>query len=240
MKKRTGMRAAATLVGLACAGVVMADQAAQQEPRMPAERVRPATCTDIEWHPDLRANHPGLIGACQEAVVAGGQTWARFAANFTALRPDGEVVFTIRDRQRTPSGTGGIAGEVVIAPAPGQMAYINERRTPFTELHPGQQVNLYVPEGHYGFATLPGAPMTQVAEVSEPDGAQASVAQTDTRTQTTQRTQTTAMSAAQREPQPVLARLPATAGPLPWLAVGGALSLLGGLGVSLRRRIGKD
>lgn len=237
MKKSTGMKTAATLIGFACASVVAADIAAQQT-QMPEERVRPASCADIEWHPDMRSNYGDLIGACQEAVVAGGQKWARFAADFTELRPDGDIVFTIRDRS-AGVGRGGIVADVVLQPAPGQMAYINERRTPFSELHPGQQVNLYVPEGHYGFATLPGAPMTQVADVRDPDGADRQVAQAQTRQTTTQRTTEQRTMMAQREPQAVIARLPATAGPLPWLAVGGALSMFGALGLGLRRRLGK-
>lgn len=216
--KATGMRAAATLIGLACASAVAADAAAMQQ-QMPEENVRPASCNEMDWHADLRRNHPDLIGACQEAVVAGGQRWARFAASFTELRPNGNVVFTIHDRS-SGIGRGGIVGDVTIEPAPGQMVYINERRTPFNELHAGQRVNLYVPEGQYGFSTLPGAPSTQVAGVA--------------REGTTDR-----RMLAQRDPQAVIASLPATAGPLPWLAVGGALSMFGALGLGLRRRFGK-
>ncbi|MCA1798086.1 MAG: hypothetical protein LC632_01170 [Xanthomonadaceae bacterium] len=217
--KATGMRTAATLIGLACASAVAADM--QQQ--MPEENVRPASCNDMEWHPDLQRNHPNLIGACQEAVVAGGQRWARFAANFTELRTNGNVVFTIHDRS-SGIGRGGIVGDVTIEPAPGQMVYINERRTPFNELHPGQRVNLYVPEGQYGFSTLPGAPSTQVAGVAREDSSDGRML---------------AMRTQQRDPQAVIASLPATAGPLPWLAVGGALSMFGALGLGLRRRLVK-
>lgn len=229
MMKATGMRTAATLIGLACASAVAADAAAAQQQQMPEERTRPASCNEMEWHPDFQQHHPDLVGACQEAVVAGGQRWARFAANFTELRPNGNVVFTIHDRS-TGVGRGGIVGDVTIEPAPGQMAYIDDRRTPFNELHPGQRVNLYIPEGQYGFATLPGAPSTQVAQVTRT---------TDTEFAREGTTDRRMLAMQQRDPQPVLASLPDTAGPLPWLAVGGALSMFGALGLGLRRRFGK-
>ncbi len=216
MKRKTGVKAVATLVGLACAGAVAAQQLPVEE--IPAERTRPATCNEIEWNHQITAKYPNIVDACQEAVVVDGQTWARFSASFEEVEENGEVRFQIRNRYS------GNLGEVTIDPAPGQVAYINERRTPFEELTRGQRVNLYVPEGHYGFASLPGAPMNQVAQVSSRGDAGAQ-----------------AGSSSQRVARPddadqVLAQLPATAGPLPWLAVGGALSLLGGIGVGLRRR----
>lgn len=226
MKRETGVKTVATLVGLACAGAVAAQQLPVEE--LPPERTRPATCSQVQWSDELKAAYPNIVDACQEAVVVDGTTWARFSASFEEVENDGEVRFQIRNRFR------GNLGEVTITPAPGQVAYINERRTPFEQLTRGQRVNLYVPEGHYGFASLPGAPMNQVAEVSSGGdaGARSSMyAQTDTRSQ---RTATT-----RRDADQVLAQLPATAGPLPWLAVGGALSLLGGIGIGLRRRMRK-
>lgn len=225
MKRKPGVKTVATLVGLACAGAVAAQQLPVEE--LPPERTRPATCNEIEWNDEMKAAYPNILDACQEAVVVDGQTWARFSASFEEVQEDGEVRFQIRNRYS------GNLGEVTIEPAPGQVAYINERRTPFEQLTRGQRVNLYVPEGHYGFASLPGAPMNQVAQVSDGGdaGARSSMyAQAGS-------------SSAQRatrpdEADPVLAQLPATAGPLPWLAVGGALSLLGGIGIGLRRRFG--
>lgn len=220
MKRETGVKTVATLVGLACAGAV----AAQQLPveNMPPERTRPATCDEIKWSDEIKAEYPNIVDACQEAIVVDGKTWARLSASFEEVETDGEVRFQIRNRYS------GNLGQVTITPAPGQVAYINERRTPFEDLTRGQRVNLYVPEGHYGFASLPGAPMNQVATVStggDPGARSSMYAQSSS-----QRT------ARPTDADPVLAQLPATAGPLPWLAVGGALSLLGGIGAGLRRR----
>ncbi|MEX0899379.1 MAG: LPXTG cell wall anchor domain-containing protein [Gammaproteobacteria bacterium] len=223
MKRKTGVKTVATLVGLACAGAVVAQQLPVEE--LPPERTRPATCNEVEWSDELKAAYPNIVDACQEAVVVDGKTWARFSASFEEVEEDGEVRFQIRNRYS------GNLGDVTIEPAPGQVAYINERRTPFDQLTRGQRVNLYVPEGHYGFASLPGAPMNQVAGVSsdgDPGARSSMYAQAGSGS--SQR------SASPDDADPVLAQLPATAGPLPWLAIGGALSLLGGIGVGLRRR----
>lgn len=217
MKRHTGVKTVATLVGLACAGAVAAQQLPVEE--LPNERTRPATCDKVEWSDELKAEYPNIVDACQEAVVVDGKTWARFSAAFEEVKDNGEVRFQIKNRYS------GNLGEVSIDPAPGQVAYINERRTPFEQLTRGQRVNLYVPEGHYGFASLPGAPMNQVAGVSTGGDAGARFS--------SQR------AATREDADQVLAQLPATAGPLPWLAVGGALSLLGGIGIGLRRRLRK-
>lgn len=222
MNKRDGMRTLAALVGVACAGAVGAQEINPDE--LPPERNRPATCQQVNWNDAMLEQHPNLVEACQEAVVVDGTTWARLAASFEEVEEDGDVRFQIQDRLRSN------VGEVTIEPAPGQVAYINERRTPFEELDRGQQVNLYVPEGQYGFASLPGAPMSQVARVSGGDPGAMTASAQDRDAAATQRPD---------DADPVLARLPATAGPLPWLAFGGALSVLGGIGLGLRRRFFK-
>ena len=196
----------AAVLGLA-AFAVAAGLQAQEEQRFPTERTQRASCADIDWNQEMLGKHPGLIEACQEVVVAGGQTWARFEAKFVRVEPDGTVVFSVRDaRDRSIE-------EVRIMPTAGQVAYIDDRATPFRQLRSRDAVNLYVPEGQYGFATQPGVPQEQVAAVvpAPPTPAEATT-------------------------QDLPAVLPRTAGPLPLLALGGLLSLLGGLGLTLRRR----
>lgn len=102
-------------------------------------------------------------------------------------------------------------------PTPGQVAYIDDRPIPFRQLRSRDAVNLHVPEGQYGFATQPGVPHEQVAAIMPATPTAAA----------------TQPMVAQRD---FPAELPRTAGPLLWLALGGLLSLLGGLGLTLRRR----
>ena len=222
MRKKTGIQTVAALVGMACAGALVAQELPVED--LPPERTRPATCEGVDWSDDIKSAYPNIVDACQEAVVVNGKTWARLSAEFETVEENGDVRFQIKNR------LSGNLGEVTIEPAPGQVAYINEQRTPFEDLARGQDVNLYVPEGYYGFASLPGAPMNQVASVSGGDPGAQSYAQAGSSSQRTADRRRTG------EPDPVIAQLPDTAGPLPWLAVGGALSLLGGLGIGWRRR----
>lgn len=81
-----------------------------------------------------------------------------------------------------------------------------------------QLVNLSVPEGQYGFATQPGAPVEQIAVVTEAVPTPATAA--------------TGFAAA----EPRAAMLPATADAPPWVALGGLLSLFGAVGMRLGRK----
>lgn len=184
---------------------------AQQEP-FPQEREQAKSCAEVDWNKEMTSNHPRLIEACREVVMASGESWARFEAKFLRVEQDGTVSFSLRDsRDRHVE-------EVTLQPAMGQVAYIDDRATPFSQLRSDQLVNLYVPEGTYGFVTQPGAPVDQVAVVKTPappaPPAPARVAAVE----------------------PRAATLPATAGVLPWFALGGFLSLLAAAGMRVGRR----
>jgi hypothetical protein len=80
-------------------------------------------------------------------------------------------------------------------------------------------------EGRFAVATEPGVPVEQTARILLPvSPAPVAAAQPAT----------VAMAQPAAEP----AMLPDTAGPLPWLALTGLLSLLGGIGLTLGRRFG--
>ena len=211
MDNRTRRCLAAMVLSASLLGVA----GAQQE-QFPREREQAKSCAEVDWNKEMTINHPGLIEACHEVVTAGGRDWARFEAKLVGVEPDGKVSFSIRDRRDRQ------IEEVTLQPAVGQVAYIDDRATPFSQLRRDQLVNLYVPEGQYGFVTQPGAPLEQVAVVTAPAPARATATAPGT----------TRVAAV--EPRP--ARLPATAGPLPWFALGGFISLLGAVGVRLSRR----
>jgi hypothetical protein len=203
----------ATLLSASLFGVAVA-----QQESFPREREQAKSCAEVDWNKDMTRNHPRLIEACREVVATGGRNWARFEAKFARVEPDGSVSFSIRDSRDRP------IEEVTLRPATGQVAYIDNRATPFSQLRRDQLVNLYVPEGTYGFVTQPGAPIEQVAVVTGPA--------------TTPAPATTRVAAVEPRDavQPRAAMLPATAGPLPWFALGGLLSLLGAVGMRLARR----
>ena len=214
MNKLNTTCTSAVLLGFALATSAVAQQ--PQGDQFPDERTAKATCESVEWNDNMLSNHSHLIGACQEVVEVDGESWARFDAKFVKIDNDGNVVFSVRDhRDRSVE-------EVTLEPATGQMAYINNRATPFRQLRTTDSINLYVPEGAYGFATQPDAPSDQLARISTeqetaPVVTDRAVAQRSTE-RTTQRSE-----------------LPATASALPWFALAGFLSLLGGMILTMRR-----
>jgi hypothetical protein len=217
MKNSKLMLTTATLLGLALASGVNAQTA------FPDEAVTPSTCAGFDWSSDMLREHPRVVEVCQEVVAAGGRDWARFSAKFVRVMQDGGVVFRVHDRRDR------FIEEVIIQPAPGQVAYVNDRATPFERLNTNDTFSLYTPEGEYGFATQVDAPPEQVARVYVADAPKPAP-------------RPAPVAVVERAPalasnQPRQPMLPRTAGPMPWLALGGMLSLLGGVGLTFRRKL---
>ncbi len=208
----SGVRLAATLIGVICATGAAAQQ--QLETRNLQPDVQAASCAAVEWNKDLLAQYPRLAEGCQEVVTSEGKKWARFGADFVRSNRDGSVTLEFKDRR------GRSMEQLTLMPALTQRISIDGHDYRFSELSRGQQLNLYVPEGMYGVALEPGAPPEQVAQiVREP--AQPATAQ---------------LAQADRAPAGAAQRLPSTAGPLPLLALGGLVSLLCGLSLWIKRR----
>ncbi len=93
-------RALFIVVLLASGG--MAQAAAQEHQQFPLTRTQAGLCDDIKWSTEMLDEHPGLIDACREVVVADGRKWARFEAQFVSVNPDGSVHFSVRNRSDRP------------------------------------------------------------------------------------------------------------------------------------------
>lgn len=173
----------------------------------------------------MTRENPRVIDACQEAVTENGTTWARLAARFVEVQSDGLVVFSIRDKRDR------VVKEISMEPRPGQVAYINDRATEFNKLRTTDSINLYVPEGEYGYATRPLAEerFNRVAPVA------AATQAPPPATYTQPKPDPAPVAVAYQEPTP--ARLPQTASLLPWAGFGGGLMLFGALGLGLRRKM---
>ncbi|NEZ05016.1 hypothetical protein G4Y73_12730 [Wenzhouxiangella sp. XN201] len=212
------MTSAALLLGLTWTGSIMA-----QEQKLASDMPKPQTdrvsCEEVDWHRDILRDYPWVSNACHEAVVVDGEKWARFEAEFQRLNRDGTIVSNFKnDRGRS-------LGSVSLKPGPNQRVLLDGEPTRFSDLRRGQMLNFYVPEGVYGFTTEPGATDDQLVDIVPTEDPEA--------------TESPRMAQAEPERTQRPARLPATAGPLPIIALGGLLSLLGGATLTMRRRFKK-
>lgn len=223
MKTSNATRFTLCLLGLAIAGAVSAQTPATD---FPAERTKPATCEDFGWNADMTRDHPRVIDACQEVVQAEGITWARLDARFVKVTGDDTVVFSIRDKRDRQ------VDEVTMEPAPNQVAYINDRATEFDKLSTTDAINLYVPEGEYGYATqpVPAQRFVRVVPVVAVDPPAAPVVEEQVVAAPPQEDMV-----ADNEPAPSM--LPATAGMLPWALFAGGLLLFAAFSLRLQRKL---
>jgi hypothetical protein len=220
------MTSAALLLSLAWTGNLMAQDrtltqdrtgSQQRASTMPAPGMDRVSCSEVDWHRDMLRDYPWVADACHEAIIVDGKKWARFEAEFQQLNRDGTIDSNFRnDRGRS-------LGSVSLQPGPDQRVLLDGRSTRFSELRRGQVLNFYVPDGEFTFVTEPGAPTTDQVQIVQRRDEQPARELAQAERTTTERRD----------------RLPATAGPLPILALGGLLSLLGGFSLTMRRRFTK-
>lgn len=201
------------------AGLIGSLPLAAQETLNRTEMPRPSedisSCQDVEWNQSLLTRYPQMAESCHEVIVVEGQEWARFEAEFEGMNSDGTFDVDFLSRR------GRSQGVITLKPGANQKVLLDNREYAFSEIRDNQVLNFYVPEGAYGFAVEPGAASNEMVEVVEP------------RTTTTGNTR---LARAEPRSDRRQSTLPATAGPLPMLALGGMFAMLGGLGMTISRR----
>lgn len=225
------MTSVALLLGLATTGSAIAQE---HTPDFPApEKGERVSCEKVEWHRDMLGENPWVSDACHEAIVVDGQTWARFEAEFQNYnRSDGTFTADFRNNN------GRSIGSVNLKPGPDQRVSLDGNPTRFSNLRRGQILNFYAPEGTYGFTTRPGASENEIAKVVRSDEEQSrQMAQSESERNRNSDRNMDRNSDRNTNRNRQQETLPATAGPLPIIALGGMLSLLGGLGLTTRRRL---
>jgi len=213
---------------LALTSFVWTGAAMAQDDNVVADMARPAddaaSCKAVNWNTELVGTYPWVSEACHAVVVVNGEKWARFEGKFIRFNNDGsfDAEFVSRsDRE---------LGSVTLMPEPGQRVRINDQDVRFSDLSRDQVLSFYVPDGAIGFAIEPGVPRTQLVKV---------VNTTDTSQideQDTADTEPVQMAQVDSREGERASVLPDTAGPLPLFALGGLISLLGGLGLTIRRK----
>jgi len=228
--KRIGT--ALMIAGLAIAGSAGAQQATLKTAAIPSPDVNRQSCERMNWNKDMLGRYPWVVGACHEVVEVNGEKWARFQGKYERRNANGSFRTGFVDRQNKA------AGDVILMPAPGQQVLLSGNRVPFSELREGQVLSFYVPEGTFGFAIEPGAKREQFASVVETTETSGTASSGTLEPTPTPAPVVDSSSLAMADPAPSRSddTLPQTAGPLPLIALGGLVSMLGALGLGLRRR----
>jgi len=243
-KSSTTIRAG---VALALASFVFASGAAAQDNKLvnvdrPADNA--ASCNELNWHQEIVTSYPWASETCRAVVTVNGAKWARFEGEFQGLNDNGsfDAEFTSRSDKEL--------GSVTLMPAPGQSVRLDNKNVSFADLDRGQILSFYVPEGAIGFAVEPGVPTSQfvkVVDTSEADRLAAERAAAERAAEAERfaaaddaaKARATEMAQADRDREARDSELPNTAGPLPLIALGGLMSLFGGLGMTVRRKLSK-
>jgi hypothetical protein len=228
MMNKSALRLGATAMAIACATVADAQQAPDAEwadaPAFAAPAVDTPSCADLSWQKQIVARYPNIAAACQEVVVSNSVRYARFTGELVRANRDGSVSFDFKDRDGRSLGKA-----TTLQPAESQRAMIEGHAYRFSDLNPGQQLSLYVPETRLVVATEPGAPPEAAAKIVFDD-------QPVTSEQPAEPVRLA--QAAPPAPVPVAqpARLPDTAGWTPLLVLFGVLAMIGALLLMTSRR----
>jgi hypothetical protein len=225
MMNTSTLRLVAAAVVMACAAAADAQTADAQRAdarAFAAPAVDAPSCADLAWQDQVVSRYPNIAAACQEVVVSDSVRYARFTGELVRVNRDGSVRFDFKDREGKSLGKA-----TTLQPADSQRAIIEGRAYRLSELNPGQQLSLYVPETNLVVATEPGAPPEAVAKVvfDEPPATVQQPVETVRLAQATPPASTTPP-----------ARLPDTAGWGPLIALFGVLALIGALLLATKRR----
>lgn len=218
---KIGTGAAILLSSLIWTGSVMAqDSKVVANMKQPADNL--TSCNAMNWNQEFLGDYPWVAKGCHAVVTVNGEKWARFEGQFKGMNSDGSFdteFLNTSDRH---------LGRVALTPQPGQLVTIDDKKMSFSELNRDQILSFYVPEGAMGFAVEPGVPQSQLTTVTPAARAM--------------EVEDKPAKLAVVEPRSAKAatRLPTTAGPLPVVALSGLMLLLGGLGLTIRRKAWKQ
>lgn len=108
-------------------------------------------CTAIDFSQEFLTNYPNAPAACFEVRQAdNGKKYAHFKAEFVGLSGN-----EVTGRFKSP--TGEALSEITFAVDPAAKVLSEGREYKYSELKPGQMLDVWVPESRYGVTAAPGA-----------------------------------------------------------------------------------
>jgi hypothetical protein len=195
------------MIVTAAAAVACATAFAQSPSR--AFTATGASCGEVAWSQESLALYPRIASACEEVMQRDGRYYVRFSGEVQRVADRGRLVtINFRDGDR-----------LTLTPPENMALFINGRRTPVTDLRPGDELRFYVPQDTLAASFFESeAPTAQVQVVPIAPAAPAEQG-----------------LVAQNQPAPG-ARLPRTASPLPLVGAVALALLAFGAALTVRRR----
>jgi hypothetical protein len=110
-----------------------------------------ASCIkDVTFSQEFLKRYPNAPAACQEAVKRDGTTWIRFNSEVTKVK-DGQVTMDFKNV------AGDALGTLVVAPAQDARLTVGGKEIKYSSLKAGDKLDVWVPDGKFGFYSEPGA-----------------------------------------------------------------------------------
>lgn len=96
-------------------------------------------CSGVQWSKEALATYPNLKAACQAVEERDGRTFVRFQGTVERNNNRGQELDV-----RIKGGD-----TVSLTPPEGMSIYMNDRKTPVSQLRRGDELNFYIPEDRF-------------------------------------------------------------------------------------------
>lgn len=96
-------------------------------------------CAGVQWTQEALQQYPNLSRACQSVEVRDGKTYVKFQGTVARNVDRGKQIDV-----RVKDGD-----TVTLSPPEGTSVYINDRKTPVSQLSRGDELNFYIPEDRF-------------------------------------------------------------------------------------------
>ena len=107
-------------------------------------------CSDLKWGKAFIAKYPKAPGACQDARVYKGQTYAKFVAKVYISSPQFMTVEML-------DASGATVTTFSFKPAAGQGVHVNGQLRKFSDMAVGEKLTIWVSEKRMTAMELPGS-----------------------------------------------------------------------------------
>lgn len=107
-------------------------------------------CSDVKWGAAFLAKYPQAPGACQDARVYKGQTYAKFVAQIYISSPQFMTVQLL-------NSAGATVTTFSFKPGPNQGVHVDGKLRPFHDMAVGEKITIWVSEKRLTAMELPGS-----------------------------------------------------------------------------------